>query len=184
MIALQNLTAFDTACGPITWAADGTHNAPACNCSDGAGHWSKWVVNPHTTRYVGAAPTFMPYFYYQTPAAAYPGARQIGWYYSTPAATACAEGTPVGSTMGNCTARGCTPVGSAADACTWHRLPDAQLIYGTQLLAAGWDTSSPAHWPLHRFGPNTTAAVEHNQPVFDRVWDSLAQWQTPRCCGC
>lgn len=35
MIAMQNRSTFLASCGPLTWQPDGTHDAPACNCSDG-----------------------------------------------------------------------------------------------------------------------------------------------------
>ena len=87
-VAEHNLifrTAFDAACGPITFAPDGTHDAPPCNCSDGHGGWSKWNLTPRAARFVGRAPTFLPYFYYQTPMDTYPGSSVLGYFYSTPA---------------------------------------------------------------------------------------------------
>jgi hypothetical protein len=154
---------------PLSFSPSPHSLSRASSSFSAQGAWSKWIVSPKTARYVGRAPTYLPYFYYQEPADTYPGATQIGSFYSTPAKGACLEGQPLST----------APLG-----CTWQRRSEAQLIYGQQLLAAGWNSSSPSHWPLHKFGPNTTVTVMQNQPIFDSVWDGLAAWQSFRCCGC
>ena len=40
------------------------------------------------------------------------------------------------------------------------------------------------HWPLHAHGPNTTAEVLGNLPVFKQTWSDVDQLTLARCCGC
>merc|ERR1712224_695678 len=132
---------------------------------------SKWTIADRSARYVGRMPVWQPYLYYMYPQDAYPGATPNGWFYSTPKSTSCTwEMKP--------------RLDATLNGCTWRRFPTATVIYGDQLRAAGWNESSPQHWPLHRFGVNTTELVKRNDLVWEKVWDDLATYISPRCCGC
>jgi hypothetical protein len=66
--------------------------------------------------------------------------------------------------------------------CVWKTLPASRILYGPDLIAAGWDTSSPRP-------PNSTLEheiefTEKNVAVFDTVLDRMSRLITPRCCGC
>ena len=165
LIALQNASVVEAHCDAPVWAGDGSHSDPPSNCSRG-GEWSKWVVPPGADRFIGRAPVWRPYFYWQLPTSAVPSAAErAGWWYSTPKATSCADGAKLGE-----------------GDCTWKRLPEARVVYGGDLLALGWNRTAVDFFPLHRFGPDTRAQDATNDPLFERVWDTLPM--TERCCGC
>jgi hypothetical protein len=51
-------------------------------------------------------------------------------------------------------------------------------------MRLGWNATDFEHWPLHEYGPNTTAQVLQNLPVFKAAVRELDAHITPRCCGC
>ena len=102
-----------------------------------------------------------------------PCCRRIGVNWSTPKNGSCPA-----------TAKGPGTRGPGQGVCTWKRQAAATVIWGQQLLDAGWNDTVVPHWPLHQFGPNTTLQYDHNVPVFDTAFATLDQWFTRRCCGC
>ena len=53
-----------------------------------------------------------------------------------------------------------------------------QLLYGKDLLAAGWDTSQTPD-TLTNF-----SVTEHNIATFQKAYSALADHINLRCCGC
>lgn len=164
LIALQPASTMSAECNETTWGVNGTHDDPACFC--GANH-SKWATSDSSKRYVGAMPVYSPYFYYQLPRPEYPGARFLGYNFATPRQSKCGEDSELGD-----------------NSCTWKRRRDARIVFGSDLIALGWNATIVEHWPLHEFGPNSTVQLETNLPIFKKAWENLAQWVSPRCCGC
>ena len=71
------------------------------------------------------------------------------------------------------------------DGCTWKRLPGSRMLYGADLLAAGWNASLQDSG----FGSDTTIEEElhetyKNVAAFGVALERLDDWVTPRCCGC
>lgn len=167
MIALQPKAEFSQACAPPVWSRDGSHNDPVCNCTGPSGARSKWEISAKSARFVGRMPTWIPYFYFQTPRGTYPGARQNGDNWSTPKNGSCPDGAALGD-----------------GGCSWRRLPAAAVIAGAELLALGWNATAVSHWPLREYGPNTTEQYATNLPVFKAAWARLGALVAQRCCGC
>jgi hypothetical protein len=172
LIAQQSADQMAAECGAVTWnTTDSTHDSPPCVCAnDTAGaNASKWAVPAAARRFVGAMPVYAPYFYYQYPLSEYPRSTLFGRNYATPKPGACAEGEPIGG---------------GATGCTWRRAPTARIVWGSELLRRGWNNTAVDHWPLHRYGPNQSAQLAHNLPIFAGAFDALQGRLTPRCCGC
>eukprot|EP00038_Savillea_parva_P028707 m.66612 g.66612 ORF g.66612 m.66612 type:complete len:300 (+) comp8371_c0_seq2:191-1090(+) len=167
MIGLENATEMNAACGKVQWASDGTHDSPPCNCTGADGVRSKWSTPNASDYYVGAMPTWLPYFYFQTPAETYPGAVRFGINYATPKKGECSQDAPVGQ-----------------GGCTWRRDAAATVIWGNDLLNRGWNRTAVNHWPLRMHGPNTTQQILSNLPVFKAALKGVTSLMTHRCCGC
>eukprot|EP00750_Incisomonas_marina_P019319 INCI3286.1.p1 GENE.INCI3286.1~~INCI3286.1.p1 ORF type:complete len:530 (-),score=83.09 INCI3286.1:192-1781(-) len=120
MISLQTAAQMGAACGvaPLDPTTH-THGAPDCNCSG-----SKWNVPAYSDTFIGAATVWEPYFYYQSPKDTYPGTRIGGLWYSAPKKGTCNETQSVGT-----------------GDCTWKRHSSADVVYGAQLMALGWNNS-------------------------------------------
>lgn len=166
MIALQPVQQMVPACGVGAYnATDGTHNNPACNCSDMGGttahptpDWGKWTVHLESSRFVGRQPVYLPYFFYQQPLPAYPGTAPFGFWYSTPKAGQCSEEQRLGD-----------------QGCTWKRHPRARTLWGSDLLRLGWNATFTRHWPLHNVSSmNTTGQGLHNLPLLRDAFASLS----------
>ena len=84
------------------------------------------------------------------------GSREVGTWYAFPKAGACAEGEGVGE-------RGCT----------WKRQPRSRILWGVDLLAAGWNASSIFD---ERTGDRTnmTRMVATNIVAFNKALAKLA----------
>ena len=72
-----------------------------------------------------------------------------------------------------------------AGGCTWKRLPGSRMLYGADLLAAGWNASVRDSG----FGSSVSIKEEleytyKNVAVFNAALEGLDKWVTPRCCGC
>lgn len=72
-----------------------------------------------------------------------------------------------------------------ADGCTWKRLAGSRMLYGADLLAAGWNASVRDSG----FGSSVSIKEElestfKNVAVFNAALEGLDKWVTPRCCGC
>jgi hypothetical protein len=166
MIGLQTKAVMDAACGPITWAGD-THDSPPCNCTDAHGNTTKWVVSEKSRRYPGIIPTYLPFFYFQVPADTYPGAQQIGWFYSTPANGTCASDAQ--------------PLGTGDADCTWRAEPLSRMVYA----AGQWGVCVPLTRRAHTNGTHThththtiTHTHTHTHTQSHTIAQSHAQSQT------
>jgi hypothetical protein len=125
-----------------------------CNCSEAS--------LAASAKHVGFMPMVLPidmHFGPSPPPPPGPPPTEYGGWYHFPAATKCPDdGTPVGT-----------------DGCTWRRDPRAHMLYGKDLVAAGWNTS------IGGFGnPVPSSAVEANTKVVEKAMGAL----TTRCCGC
>lgn len=60
----------------------------------------------------------------------------------------------------------------------WQRQPQAQLLYGSNLMAAGWNTAQVEDTPT-----NMTITLA-NIAAFKAAVSNLAAATEPRCCGC
>jgi hypothetical protein len=67
--------------------------------------------------------------------------------------------------------------------CTWKRLPTSRMLYGHDLLDAGWSTEEA--WP----GAGGTVqheleATRANAAVFSTALERIEAYVSKRCCGC
>ena len=74
---------------------------------------------------VGSIKTYLPYFFYTSGRDHYPLSKEFGTWLSF-------------TRDGNCGSDTLRP----STSCSWERLPQAKIIHGTELLAAGWDRTS------------------------------------------
>ena len=83
-----------------------------------------------------------------------------GFNYHFPRGGACADGQPLGT-----------------NGCTWRMLPLARMLYGEDLINAGWD---------RKFVPDTPTNVSHtlaNVGAFSRAAAALDRLVLPVQCG-
>ena len=142
--------------GTIPWVGE-----TVCNCSGNPkGGELPSDGNPSLT-HVGRAPVYLPYVAYKVvPANEYPGEKLSGYNYHFPKGGKCPEGVELGT-----------------NGCTWRRLPRARLLYGQDLLNAGWD---------NRFVPDTLLNQSHtiaNNEAFKRAWQDLDEIVAADPCG-
>jgi hypothetical protein len=91
LIALQDNHTISSACGAPVWdSKHKTHGNNPCNCTgvpaspaipaEVLAPSSKWRISAASAHFVGRAPTWIPFFYYQLPAPfkAYTGAKLLG----------------------------------------------------------------------------------------------------------
>lgn len=126
----------------------------SCNCSD--------TSLASSRKHVGFMPMVLPinmHFGPAPPPAPGPLPTEYGGWYHFPAETKCPDdGTPVGT-----------------NGCTWRRDPRAHMLYGKDLVAAGWNTS------VGGFGNHVpSSAVVANTKAMQKAMESI----TTRCCGC
>jgi hypothetical protein len=158
LLSHQTKAQLDRDCyvGKIPWVDE-----TVCNCS-GNPHGGELPVegNPSLT-HVGRAPVYLPYVAYKVvPANAYPGEKLSGYNYHFPKGGKCPEGAALGT-----------------NGCTWRRLPRVRLLYGQDLIAAGWDNS---------FVPDTLSNQSHtiaNNEAFQRAWKKLDDVVAADACG-
>ena len=129
--------------------------APQCNCSVAPGVAA--TALPPTSamaRYVGRSKTYIGETH-----------ELAGDFLSFPKAGACAEGEALGD-----------------GGCVWKRLPRARVLYGADLLAAGYNTSQAG---FNGVSPAVEIAFGLRQmDAFARAADALDELVQPRCCGC
>jgi len=139
--------------GTLPWV-----NETVCNCTGTAA--PKPTTSNPSTSYVGRAPVYMPYVGVKMePAETYTNIAS-GHNYHFPKGGACAEGAALGE-----------------NGCTWRRLPAARMLYGADLLAAGWDRA---------FVPDTPSNVSHtraNIAAFAAAVRKLDELMEPTPCG-
>ena len=128
----------------------------------GAGGGGGGGGNP-SLRNVGRAPVFIPYVgvTLRPRAARPPWLEPWGHNYHFPKGGACAEGASLGD-----------------GGCTWRRLPGARMIYGEDLVEAGWSKA---------FVPDTPSDTNHtkaNVRAFQTALDHLGRLVRPAAeCG-
>lgn len=127
LLGHQTLAELERDCfhsGTIPWV-----NETICRCPGGASEVPA-PTNP-SLHYIGRAPVYLPYVGNALkPVKRYPASILGGYNYHFPRGGECAEGQPLG------TAR-----------CKWRRLPTARMLYGADLLAAGWNRTFVADTP-------------------------------------
>ena len=110
--------------------------------------------------YVSRAPVYLPYVGVKLVPKEHYVSIPSGHNYHFPVQGACKEGEPLGT-----------------GGCTWRRLPKARMLYGADLLAAGWDRT---------FVPDTPTNVSHtlaNVAAFAKAVRRLDQLFAPVPCG-
>eukprot|EP00746_Dinoflagellata_sp_MGD_P065272 gnl/MRDRNA2_/MRDRNA2_27201_c0_seq1.p1 gnl/MRDRNA2_/MRDRNA2_27201_c0~~gnl/MRDRNA2_/MRDRNA2_27201_c0_seq1.p1 ORF type:complete len:481 (+),score=78.77 gnl/MRDRNA2_/MRDRNA2_27201_c0_seq1:63-1505(+) len=154
MLAHQTIEDMKPDCfvGEIPWV-----NETICNCS-GAKSPVPNATNP-SLFHVGRAPVYMPYvgINNSVPKSKYTNI-YAGYNYHFPREAACPEGAPLGT-----------------NGCTWRRHSQARMLYGADLVAAGWDRT---------FVPDTPTNVSHtqkNQAAFVNALKNLDSLVMP--CG-
>lgn len=167
LIALQSVERMTQDCGNVSWYPDGSHSDPTCYCkATPESNRSQWTPPILSDKYIGMMPTWLPYFYYQVPLRKYNRTR-FGENFSTPKKGKCLPDQTIGD-----------------GGCTWKPAATSRVIFGDRLLQRGWNNTVVNHWPLHKFGPNSTDQILENTPIFRDAWDSLSEYFTHRCCGC
>ena len=136
--------------------------APQCNCSMGAPGTEATALPAASpmASHVGRSNVFLPY-------AGSPGFDSpllVGGFLSFPKAGACTETQALGE-----------------GGCKWKRHPRSRMLYGDDLLAAGYNTSDA----FTRMPPGEEIAFGlANIAAFGRAAAALDQIVQPRCCGC
>lgn len=142
--------------------------ANQCNCSIGRPGTDAALLPPAApmANYVGRSRVYLPYYRYKEPRETYPVSVLIGDNLSFPRKGSCKEGERIGD-----------------GGCTWKRLPMSRMLYGHDLLDAGWNTEET--WPA---AGGTVAheleATRANAAVFDAALQRIEAYVTKRCCGC
>ena len=140
--------------GTIPWVDE-----PQCVCA-GTDSEVPRDGNPSLT-HIGRAPVYLPYVGNELkPTAHYSVSIPGGYNYHFPRNGECAEGAPLGTA-----------------GCTWRRLPAARMLYGTDLLVAGWNRTFVADTPTDQ--RHTLA----NVAAFAKAWKALDEWVQPVACG-
>ena len=109
---------------------------------------------------IGRAPVYLPYVGVKMEPRHNYTSIPSGHNYHFPRDGACHEGEPLGT-----------------NGCTWRRISAARMLYGEDLLAAGWDRA---------FVPDTPTNVSHtraNIAAFGRAVAALDQLVLPAECG-
>ena len=147
--------------------------APQCNCTTGDGV-AATRLDPSSAmaNYPGRSSVFLPYYGYTEPRDEYPNSVPSGDNLSFPKRGACNATQKLGDSSSRRDGEGCV----------WKMLPASRMIYGSDLLAAGWNTSNPR-------APGSSLqheieADERNVAAFNTALDRLTRLLTPRCCGC
>ena len=142
--------------------------ANQCNCSIGLPGTEAALLPPAApmANYVGRSRVYLPYYRYKEPMEHYNVSVLLGDNLSFPRKGACADGQQLGD-----------------GGCTWKRMPTARILYGQDLLDAGWSTAET--WPA------AGGTIEHeleatraNAAVFDVALERIERHVTKRCCGC
>jgi len=155
LLAHQTIDQLKQDCfvGTLPWV-----NETVCNCS-GTQSPEPAVSNP-SLKHVGRAPVFMPYVGVKMkPERSYTNIAS-GFNFHFPKGGACAEDAPLGT-----------------EGCTWRRAPTVRMLYGDDLIAAGWDRA---------FVPDTATNVSHsraNIAAFARAVRALDAAAMPVSCG-
>lgn len=140
--------------------------ANQCNCSQGASGTEATMLPPDApmANYVGRSKVYLPYYRYRLPMDTYPVSVLVGDNLSFPKKGACVEGGALGD-----------------DGCTWRRLPTSRMVYGPDLLAAGWNVT-----PVRGVGSieEELKVTFANIEVFKAALAKMDSMVTPRCCGC
>jgi hypothetical protein len=113
--------------------------------------------------HVGRATVYLPHYYYHEPADRYNISIATGDNLSF-------------LKRGMC--KGQQKLGDGG--CTWKPMPSSRLLYGSDLLAAGWDTTSARGGSIER----ELNISYTNINVFRNALGGLDRLMTPRCCGC
>jgi len=140
--------------------------AKQCNCSFGAPGTAAALLPDEApmANYVGRSKVFMPYYRYPDPLDTYPLSVLVGDNLSFPRKRACDESQALGE-----------------GGCTWKRTSRARMLYGADLLAKGWNTTTVRKVATVK---EELDVSYHNMAVFDAALDQLSKMITPRCCGC
>lgn len=136
-------------------------NETACNCAGTDSPFPDPAAARSPMRYIGRSPIFTPYVGVpMRPGGPHPGAAPSGHNFHFPKDGACGEGEALGT-----------------GGCTWRRLPRARMLYGADLVAAGWDLA---------FVADTPSDVSHtnaNKESFARALRALDAKALPDPCG-
>ena len=133
--------------------------APQCNCTIGAPGTEATAIPPSSAMatHVGRSNVWLPWSYDDSRIL-------VGGFLSFPKAGACQEGQDL-----------------FQQDCKWKRLPRSRMLYGADLLAAGFNVSQAFQQmkPVDEiaFGLRNIAAFQRAQQELDKVVQ-------PRCCGC
>jgi len=151
VIAHQTQQQLDSNCGP--GGRHGPHGG-TCNCSSGSVAWGK-----NTTGFMAIS---LPWDLSVMPRPLKTPLIPFGGWYSHPSGSKCEDD---GSILG------ANPPG-----CTWRRDPRASMVYGADLLAAGWVQHNRSK------GAVPVKSVEDNFAAMQKAFRALPE--TERCCGC
>jgi hypothetical protein len=143
--------------------------ANQCNCSASipgnstVEHNTMPPPDSPMANYPGRSKVYLPYYKYTTPMDKYPVSVPAGDNLSFPKKGACKPDQSLGD-----------------GGCTWKRLPSSRMLYGADLLAAGWQ-DKPSEWDSIQHEIDFTM---RNVAAFNAATDSMSRLLTPRCCGC
>lgn len=116
--------------------------------------------------WTGALQVQCPYFYYLTPKSAYPRRTACGVWLSHPRAGSCASPDPASPKK-------------LGQGCTWQRLPTAQVVFGDQLLAAGWNRSSSFDDATGKRVDTTVQTMQNVRASPPQVIGVAMDWRSP-----
>lgn len=158
VIGHQTKQEVEASCG-VAGPSNGWY--PRCNVSGTDTVFYSSSSLPY--RHMGTLSVYSPFYYFQFPGTGYmPGASaEIGTWFAFPAPGACNQTQSVGD-----------------GGCTWKRQPRSRILWGVDLLAAGWNASNTFD---ERTGDraNMTTMVSTNIAAFRRALAKLGP--APRC---
>eukprot|EP00466_Bigelowiella_natans_P006571 jgi/Bigna1/88157/estExt_fgenesh1_pg.C_280189 len=136
-------------------------NETVCNCPDTSSPIPS--SSSDSVTHIGRSPVYLPYVGVELGPCDPPECVSIpsGFNYHFPASTACDEDALLGS-----------------EGCTWKRTPTVRMIYGSDLISAGWNRS---------FVPDTNTDTNHTQAnirAFQRAVKALDELITITTNGC
>ena len=103
------------------------------------------------------------------------------WIFSGPTPTF--GGTPIISAASGGAQQEAVSSSDSSSKCSWARYPDAKVVRGSALIAAGWNTSnSTSVKDYHQWSP-AREQVLHNAGLMQDAAKALSG-AANRCCGC
>mmetsp|Transcript_1726 Transcript_1726/g.2210 ORF Transcript_1726/g.2210 Transcript_1726/m.2210 type:complete len:220 (-) Transcript_1726:201-860(-) len=139
-------------------------NETSCNCANTNSPIPNNQTNDfssYSLTYIGQTPIFLPYVGIPLQPGPRPFSEQIGYNYHFPSKGECINNTKIGD-----------------NGCTWKRLSRSRMVYGKDLINAGWNLTFVADKPSNDY--NHTKDNIHS---FSKAFENLNQYFQSSLCG-